>query len=175
MSVCVCEGEYATQPQTAQRYSLLWWLLIHMFVLRAVFPSLNWVSPARSTSASEWELSPGEVKCEGVNFSAFCLSICTSSLRQPRCFQMSPRYCSINMISLPAPHLFLCMLSESIAASPCPCDPDSLLCFYVYVKKGRLKLYRFCENDKLYPHTSEMFSFSAQSACDWLKMGSASL
>lgn len=70
-------------------------------------PSLNWVSPARSTSASEWELSLGEVKCEGVNFSAFCLSICTSLLRQPRCFQMSAQCCSINMISLPAPLLFL--------------------------------------------------------------------
>lgn len=58
-------------------------------------------SPASASSASEWELSPGEVKCEQKNFSTFCLSICSSSPRQPKCLQMSAQLRSVDAISSP--------------------------------------------------------------------------
>lgn len=114
-SVYVCEGEYATQAQPAQRYSLQWWLLIHMFALQVVpHHSIEFLLQGvplplnRSCHQGRWNV-------RGWIFSAFCLSICTNSLRQPRCSEMSALYCSINMISLPAPHLFPLMLSRSIA------------------------------------------------------------
>ena len=76
------------------------------------FPSFSQVSPVKSASLTEGKLSPGKVKCEGVIFTTFYLSIHTSSLRQPECFQMSTLYCSINTISLPPAPTLPRMLSK---------------------------------------------------------------
>ena len=118
--MCLCRWEiYDPSSDRAEIFILA--LTANPYVCEeGGFPSLSWVSSVASTFSSQHELSPGEVKCEEVNFGSFSVSIYYQLAETakallnvsavPRCQYDQPTLDT----SIPL------KLSRSIAASPLP-------------------------------------------------------
>lgn len=125
MSVCVhvwicymC----VLQAQTAQRHSLQWWLLIHIFALRAVAHHsieflLRGVPLPLNGSCHQ-----AKYNVRGLNFSTFCFYQLAETAKAHRNVSSVLQYISYGLLTCSTS--LLLMLSRSIAASPYPCNTD---------------------------------------------------
>lgn len=155
--VRVCEGGYATQPQTAQRYSLRWWLVIHMFVLQTV-----------SHHSIEFLLQGLPLPLNGTchqgrwNVRGWILTHFVCRFVPARWDSQGASKCQLGTVvsiwlayprHISSSNVFQINSSKSLSLQ----FWQFAFALFLYVKRELNRLIEILWTDKLYPHTSKSF------------------